>query len=264
MLGVAAVQFCPKAGAVDENLARIERFVADAASKGAALVVLPEICDLGYDLDVVAKEAQSFPNRSADFLAGLARSHKVVLVAGLAELRSGDIFNCAVVFDPAGDIVAKYDKTHLCPFAPADETKVFRAGDSIFVTEVCGVRLGVTICYDIRFPEIYRKLALSGAQVVVQPAAFAKNRTDQLEVCLRARAVENQIFMMAANCCKLIGQLSFGGRSMIVGPSGEVLAAASDTEEGVVYASIDLGEIDRIRRDLPVLSLRRPELYTAG
>lgn len=161
---VAVVQFCPQEGRLTENLQRLTQFIDQAAAKKANLVLLPEICDLGYNLDIIQRHAESFPNRSTETLAAVAQQHGIILIAGLAERRGKNIFNTAVMFDQQGRLIARYDKTHLCPIPPANEQTCFQAGDAFTLTTVLGVRMGMTICYDVRFPEIYRKLALDGCR----------------------------------------------------------------------------------------------------
>lgn len=258
---ISSVQFCPLAGDTDENLGKIAGYVSRAKKEGARLVVLPEVSDIGYHLETIKRMAEPFPNRSTKRLSAIAKENGVVLVAGLAERRGEVIFNTAVVFDSDGKIVHRYDKTHLCPFPSLNEPAVFAAGSSIGTADVEGIRMGVSICYDCRFPELYRKLALQGAQIVAHPSAFPGSRIDQLEVCLRARAVEDQFFIASANFCGKIFDAKFGGRSMIIGPGGELLAKAGDTDEGVITAALDLGDMERLRNERPVLSRRRPELY---
>lgn len=258
---VAAIQFHPIEGDRAENLRRLEPFIAQAVAKGARLILLPETFDFGYDLDIIKRLSESFPNHSTATLSAMARQYNIAIIAGLPERRGKDLFNTALVFDTQGKVVAQYDKTHLCPIPPIDESACFTAGGSLVVTDILGIRLGITICYDIRFPEVYRKLALGGAQLIVHPTAFPLSRIEQFEILLRARAIENQLFILSANQCGKGSTLEFGGHSMMVGPSGEVLARAGDNEEMVILAAIDLDEIEQIRREKPVITKRRPELY---
>lgn len=260
-LTLAAIQFHPTEAGREENLQCIEKLVEAAAAKKAKLILLPETCDLGYDLQQIQSLAEPFPNRTTTTLSEIARRYRVVLVAGLVERRMRKIYNTAVVIDPSGEIVAQYDKSHLCPIPPLDESSIFEPGNRLVVTDVLGIKIGITICYDVRFPEIYRKLALGGVQLIVHPTAFPRSRIEQFEVCLRARAIENQIFAMSANQCGNGGACEFGGHSLIVGPSGEVLAQASDTDEAVITATAEFDEIEQVRREKPVFTQRRPELY---
>lgn len=260
-LTLAVIQFHAEEGDREKNLQRLDLLMKTASAKGAKLILLPETCDLGYDLERIPHLAEPFPNRTTTTFSEIARRYGISIVAGLVERRGEKIFNTAVVMDPHGEIVAQYDKSHLCPIPPIDERAIFEAGNRLVVADILGTRIGITICYDIRFPEIYRKLALNGAQIIVHPTAFPRSRIDQFEVCLRTRAIENQIFIMAANQSGKGSAFEFGGHSMIVGPSGEILAKAGDTEEEVISATVDLDEIEKVRREKPVITQRRPELY---
>ncbi len=261
VISVAAVQFCPKPAQVQDNLRCLSGWITQAADQGATLVVLPEVCDIGYEFDAIANLASTFPNESTAFFSDLSRKLHMTIVAGLAERRPDGIYNTAAVFGPNGQIAFQYDKSHLCPYQPLYEPDFFRAGTTIQTVDVAGVRLGVTICYDIRFPEIYRKLALDGAQIILHPSAFPLKRIDQLEVCARARAIENQVFVVTSNLCGRVDQGEYGGRSMGIGPAGEIRGQVSEQDEGVVVMRLDLAEIAAIRRELPVISMRREELY---
>lgn len=263
---IAAIQLRPRAGDVAENLQRIGMHVDMAARNGAQWILLPEVCDIGYDLGKIPELAQTIPSTSTEALSELAKARNVVIIAGLAEKRGDNIFNTAVVFDATGKMCARYDKVHLCPIPPINEPAIFTAGDAIRAFDVTGpdgavVRVGLSICYDIRFPELYRKLADDGAQIIFHPTAFPASRIEQLEVCQRARAIENQLFVVSANCCGFVGDIALGGRSMIVGPDGDVRTQASKTDEGTITAAIDLNDIAVAREQRPVFNQRRPEAY---
>lgn len=263
---IAAIQLRPRAGDVAENLQRIGMHVGMAARNGAQWILLPEVCDIGYDLSKIPDLAQTRPNASTEALSALAAERNVVIIAGLAERRGDKIFNTAVVFDATGKLCAQYDKVHLCPIPPINEPAVFTPGDSIHAFEVKGpdgtvVRIGLSICYDIRFPELYRKLADDGAQIIFHPTAFPASRIEQLEVCQRARAIENQLFVVSANCCGFVGEIALGGRSAIVGPDGDIRTQASKTDEGTITAAIDLNDITIAREQRPVFTQRRIGLY---
>jgi predicted amidohydrolase len=260
-LTVSAVQFAPTLGDMKKNLATVEKMIGEAAKLGSKIVVLPEICDTGYDLSDIGATARSIPNETTDFFSTLAKRHKLSIVAGLAERKGADVFNAAVLFGPDGRIIDRYHKTHLCPIPPFNEPKVFAYGDRLFIAELAGTRIAPLICYDCRFPEAYRKLAVDGAQIIVQPTAFPRSRIDQLETCLRARTIENQYFIVTANFHGKPGEVELGGNSMILGPDGKILAKASQDKDEVITYTIDLGEIDMARKDRPVFTQRRPEIY---
>src|ERR687895_445394 len=200
-----------------------------------------------------------------------ARHHKVTLVGGsIAERREGrdKLSNTSVVFDPDGDIAALYRKIHM--FDVEVGGQVYRESESeepgeeaSRVTEVEGWKLGLTICYDLRFPELYRILAVEGAEIITVPAAFTLfTGKDHWELLLRARAVENQCYVVAPNQwgTHRDGKASYG-RSTIVDPWGVVPAQAPD-EDAIIVAELDRAHMERVRRALPSLANRQPAAYT--
>lgn len=257
---VSAIQFNPSEN-LEKNLELIDGYIRIAAKSGSKLIVLPEICEFGYNIAAIEKHATQFPNVATKKISGLAKEYGAIIVAGLAEKRLDKLFNTAVVFGPDGGIRAKYDKTHLCKVPPFNEPSLFSHGQSFFVTDVIGIKIGIAICFDSRFPEVFRKLALMGAQIIVHPAAFPRMRIDQLELCVRTRALENQLFMITANFCGLAGSLEYGGRSMIIDPIGDIRAKAKDLEPEIITSDIDLDDVERFRKEQPIFSQRRPEIY---
>ena len=245
-------------------LAHVEPLVREAAAKGATLIVTPECTNLVQR------------NRRALF-AAMTRAEDDVVVAGLravaAELgvwlvigsalvkaEGEKAANRSILVSPSGEIAATYDKMHMFDVdLPTGErhreSEAYEAGDRAVLAEAGEVKLGLTICYDVRFPELYRALAVAGAEVVTVPACFTRPTGEaHWDILLRARAIETGSFVLAA------AQGGFHedgrgtwGRSMIVAPWGEVLAAASDDETGVVIADLDLAEVGRVRRAVPNL-----------
>jgi predicted amidohydrolase len=272
---VAAVQLTSTPD-LDRNLERADRFTRAAAADGAQLVVLPEKWSvLGRGEDLRAG-AQPLDGPAVTWARSATKELGIELVAGSISERGEDgelSRNTSLHIGPDGEIHAAYRKLHM--FDVVVEGMVYResdheqAGEEIVVSATSdGVELGLSICYDVRFPELYRILAVRGARILTVPAAFTVPTTrDHWEVLLRARAIENQAFVVAAN---QIGEhapaspqgpaLRSGGRSMIVDPWGIVLALAAD-REGHIVADLDLDAQARIRRELPALANRRPSAY---
>jgi predicted amidohydrolase len=254
----------------DRNLATADRLVRAAAADGATLIVLPEKWTaLGTKVDLQAA-AQPLDGPAIAWARALAAELAIELVAGsISERIEGQekLANTSVHVGPDGDVQAVYRKLHM--FDVEVDGTVYREseaeapGEEIVVSRTAdGVELGLTVCYDLRFPELFRILALRGARVIALPSAFTLATTrDHWEVLVRARAIENQVFMVAAN---QIGEHPpdhrSGGRSMIVDPWGVVLAVAPDTETHVT-ADLDLRAQERIRSQLPSLANRRPAVY---
>jgi deaminated glutathione amidase len=252
------------------NLETAERLVAQAAATGADVVVLPEkwngIGDAVYYHDT-AEPLEG--GESVAAMSGWARTHGITLVGGsIVELREGrdKRSNTSLVFDSDGEIVATYRKIHLFDVEVGGvvyrESESEEPGDESVVAEVEDWKLGLTVCYDVRFPELYRILALEGAQLVTVPAHFTTpTGKDHWHVLLRARAIENQLYVAAAAQTgeTLPGKPAYG-RSLIVDPWGVVLAQAPD-EETVISAELDRAHLESIRAKLPSLANRQAKAY---
>jgi predicted amidohydrolase len=255
---------------VDRNLERADRLVRDAAARGAELVVLPEKWTVLGKREHMAAGAQTLDGAAISWARATAAQLGIDLVAGslfehVEDAEKG--FNTSVHIGPDGEIQSVYRKIHLFDVevdgAVYAESSTEDPGDEIVVTDLAnGLRLGMSVCYDLRFPELYRILTLRGAELLTVPAAFTLPTTrDHWEVLVRARAIENQCFVIAANQIgDHPGGLRSGGRSLIVDPWGLVLATAPDTECAIV-ADLDLENLRDIRRRLPSVSRRRPEAY---
>jgi predicted amidohydrolase len=268
-LRVAAVQLNATADQ-PANLAAADRLVREAAARGARLVVLPEKWPLLGSGAQLHAGAEAIDGPAMSWARECARELALELVAGSFTERTpdGQRHNTSLHISPGGEIRAIYRKIHMFDVTidglEYRESEHEAAGDEIVVSRTdSGVELGMSICYDLRFPELYRILALRGARVLLVPAAFTLPTTrDHWETLLRARAIENQAFVIAAN---QIGENQpgrhSGGRSMIVDPWGVVLAQATDSV-GVIVAELDLAKLDSIRASLPSLANRRPGAYS--
>jgi predicted amidohydrolase len=268
-LRIACVQMTSRADK-GANLEKAEQLVARAAATGADIVVLPEKWNAIGDPDVLHAAAEPLEGgESVDALRGWARSLGVAIVGGsITELREtgGKHFNTSIAIDAQGEVVALYRKIHLFDVEAGGvvyrESDAEDPGDEPVVTEIEGWPLGLTVCYDVRFPELYRILALEGAHLITVPAHFTLyTGKDHWELLLRARAVENQCYVAAAAQIgeTMPGKFSFG-RSSIVDPWGVVVAQAPD-EETVISAEIDRARLEDVRLRFPSLAARRPEAY---
>ena len=257
---ISCVQMDAALGRPEENLARAKALVADAAKAGADVVVLPETWNVGFfPREGLREMADPGGEGVLRELGGLAEALGVNLVAGsAATVRDGRIFNTSYVFDRKGGCVGRYDKTHL--FSPMGEHEYFTPGDSLCVFSLDGVKCGLILCYDIRFPELTRSLALKGIEVLFVPAQWPAVRLEHWRTLTRARAIENQIFLACCNGCGTAGDTVYGGNSAIYDPWGTVLAAAGEREE-IISGDCDLAVIEGIRSSMHVFKDRRPELY---
>jgi predicted amidohydrolase len=268
-LRVAAVQLNASADRT-ANLAAADRLTRAAAADGATLIVLPEKWTaMGSDEDLRAG-AETLEGPAIGWARSSARELGVDLVAGSFLERvpgAAKLANTSVHVGPDGELVATYRKLHMFDVEVGGrsyrESDLEEPGEEIVLSRTAeGVELGLSICYDLRFPELYRILAVRGARVLPLPAAFTLATTrDHWEALLRARAIENQAFVVAANQVGAHpGGHRSGGRSMIVDPWGVVLAQAQDAEDHIV-AELDLARQREIRAQLPSLANRRPEVY---
>jgi deaminated glutathione amidase len=270
-LPVALVQL----DATDDVTANIERAVAladDAAAAGARLIALPEYLQFRGPDDGFRASARPVPGPLTDPFAAVARARDAWILVGSVAERSEDArrpYNTSVLIAPTGVVAATYRKIHLFDIAvdagPMDtESARVTPGDTPVCADVDGVAVGLTICYDLRFPELYRSLALAGAQVLTAPANFTERTgRDHWEVLLRARAIENAAWVLApAQTGGPPGQPAYG-RSMIIDPWGTVVAQAPDGV-GIIAADIETDRVAAVRRQIPVLANRRPEGYRLG
>jgi predicted amidohydrolase len=267
-LRIALVQL--DAGSDPEaNVDAAVRLADQAAAGGARLVALPEYLQYRGPDEGYRASARPVPGPFTDAFAEVARRRGCwILVGSLAEA-SGDParpYNTSSLIDPSGAIAAVYRKVHLFDVAvdagPVDvESARVSAGDRLVVADVDGVRLGLSICYDVRFPELYRGLALAGAEVLTVPANFTERTgRDHWEVLLRARAIENGAYVIAPSQINgPPGQPAFG-RTMVVDPWGTVIAQAADRVE-IVTAELDTERVAAVRRQIPALANRRPAAY---
>ena len=255
----------------DRNLERADRLVRDAAALGAELIVLPETWTVLGTREHMRAGAQTLDGPAISWARATAAELGVDLIAGsLFESVNGRDkgANTSVHVGPDGDVKSVYRKIHLFDVeiegAVYGEASTYNAGDEIVVSALAGgTPVGLSVCFDLRFPELYRILALRGAEVITVPSAFTLPTTrDHWEVLIRARAIENQCFVVAPNQIgEHPGGLRSGGRSLIADPWGLVLASAPDTETAIV-ADLDFGELHRIRERMPTLPRRRPDAYT--
>ena len=226
------------------------------------IIVLPELWSTGYDLKHAAELATPLGEDEAVFLGELARQYHVAFAGGsVISLHEGRMFNRAQVVDEAGRLIAGYDKIHL--FSPMSEDTVFTAGHSATPFFLYGVCCACIICYDLRFCELSLKHALEGAQILFISAEWPLVRADHWMTLLRARAIENQIFIAACNRCGGKGAACFAGNSMIIAPDGSVLAHA-DEKEALLCAELNLDLIQTTRNATRFFEDRTPQAYIAS
>ena len=268
-LRVAAIQLNSGTEKAD-NIEKAERLVARAASTGADLVLLPEKWNAIGSVDTLRRAAEPLEDgETVDAMRDWARTHGITIVGGsITEQREGreKLSNTSVVIDPSGDVVAAYRKIHMFDVEVGGqvyrESEAEEPGEETNLCDAEGWRVGLTVCYDLRFPELYRILALQGAELVTVPAAFTLyTGKDHWEILIRARAIENGVYRMAPGQVGTYDGVHWCyGRSMIVDPWGTVLATAPDAET-TIEATVDRARIAKVRRQVPSLANRMPDRY---
>lgn len=252
-----------------QNISKASSMIREASARGSRLVVLPEMFNCPYDSNLFSRFAENYPDgETIRMLSKVSREEGIYLIGGsIPEREEGLVYNTSFIFGPQGEFLAKHQKIHLFDVELTgglsfQESKTLGYGKKITVveTEIC--TFGTAICYDIRFPELSRLMAMMGAEIIVLPAAF--NMTTgpaHWEMLLRARAVDNQVFVVGAAPArdKNASYVSYGN-SAVVDPWGKIVAQA-DEKEMIIYWDINLQLITKIRQELPLLKHRREDLY---
>lgn len=259
-LRISCVQMAPGLAKPDENYAAAETLVRKTAlEEHPDVILLPEMWNTSFFPEDVCKYADRDGAKTKALFGRLSAELGIHIVAGsVADMREGRIFNTSYVFDRTGKCIASYDKTHL--FSPMGEDKTFAKGNALCLFTLDGVRCGVIICYDLRFPELVRAMALAGLDVLFLPAQWPRKRLEHLTALARARAIENQAFVALCNGCGTAGATRFGGGSMLIDPLGGTLAK-TDGETATITATLELSMLAEVRAAIPVMTDRRPELY---
>ncbi len=257
-LQVSIGQMTVCAGQPDPNLDQMRAWVAKAARAGSSVVLFPELWHSGYDLAHAARYAAPLNEGMFAQVSALAREHAIAIGGSLLEARDGRVYNCFALYGSDGELLAAYRKTHL--FRLMDEDRWLAPGEAAVCIETAWGKTGLAICYDLRFPELFRRYAVSGAVLTLLPAEWPVRRVEHWRTLIRARAIENQMFVIAANCVGDSGNDQFGGYSAVIGPWGEVVAEAASEPE-LLTCSLDLTAVADARQRIPVLADRRPEVY---
>jgi len=238
------------AGQVESgNGGHFDHYARAAVAAGCAVVVFPELSDSGYDLRPDARPHTGME----ETLAAVARSHRIWVLAGVGQEQSARVYNTLQVFAPDGCLVSTYRKMHLFGAGPVDEARHFVPGRQPAMAAVAEISMGLAICFDLRFPALYRAYALGGAEVLVTVAAWPAARIADWRLLQQARALENQAFTIGVNYCGSRAGLRFGGHSLCCGPDGQILAEADESQEGLIPCALDPERVRKLRADFPIL-----------
>lgn len=261
---ITLVQMDCALGEPSANFERAEALIAAAAQRGSRLVVLPELWNTAYDLEHAAAHASPLAQRAGEpgwfgRLAALAQTHGVWLTGSLLEAQpDGRFYNCMALYGPDGALQGVYRKMHL--FRLMEEEVYLGPGQAATLLDLPWGKTGLAICYDLRFPELFRGYALQGARLMVVPAEWPHPRREHWRTLLRARAIENQCFVAACNRVGSSKGSTFFGASAVIDPWGETLIEGGEAEM-LLTVTVDLSQVDGVRRKIPVFADRRPDLY---
>lgn len=260
VLKVGVLQFASFLGESIKNQEHLKYYIDRAVIAKVDVIVLPELWDVGFFPENIHELAESEQDSTRlEWMKSWAKEHHINLVGGsIVIAEEGKLYNRSYVINREGEVIYHYDKAHL--FSPGKEPEYFTPGKQNKCFELDGITCGVQICYDLRFPELARKQALEGAQIIFIPAQWPHPRSEHWVTLNRARAIENQVYMVAANGCGKAGQIESCGQSVVYSPWGEELVLASE-EEGLYITHIELPAVDEARNKIPVLDDRNAAVY---
>jgi omega-amidase len=259
---IAVAQISCSLGDPEANLLKVRDFSRRAKDMGAELIVFPEMTDTGYSMPVVHAKAAAWTNGFVRGLRQVAKDISIAIVSGVSERENSCIYNSQVFVDAKGEISAKYRKTHLYAVAPVEEQTCFAPGNAFTSFALGGLRFGFSICYDLRFPEMYRKLVTEqSVDAFVISSAWPFPRLEHFQTLAVARAIENQTYVIASNRVGKDDELWFCGSSAVIDPRGVPIAAASADREELIQADLSEGLVRSVRRRVESLAHRREDLY---
>jgi len=241
-----------------KNAATMERLAVEAARRGSHMVVFPELWSTGYALEQAKELSSALNSGMFSQIGGVAAQNKISVVGSVLEKRGQEVSNSAAFFAPNGRMLGVYRKIHL--FRLMQEDQWLQAGSSALAVDLPWGHTGLAICYDLRFPELFRKYAVEGAKMVIVPAEWPLERIEHWRALLQARAIENQCYIVATNAAGQTGDTVFGGHSMIVDPWGKIIIEGGESPL-LLTAEIEMDVVDEIRRRIPVFEDRRGDLY---
>lgn len=257
-LNITLAQMHIVLGNTQKNIEAMEKTAAEAARRGSHLLVLPELWSTGYALEQANELASTLNTGLLAHVSSVAVGNKISVVGSLLEKRGVTVANSAPFFAPNGKMMGIYRKLHL--FGLMEEDKYLDPGEAPLWMDLPWGRTALAICYDLRFPELFRRYALDDVVMTIIPAEWPLERVEHWRSLLIARAIENQMYVVAANAAGQIGDTVFAGHSMIVDPWGKVVVEAGE-DPMLLTAEIDLDLVDTTRKRIPVFQDRRPEVY---
>jgi omega-amidase len=241
-----------------KNYSTIEKGVIEAARRGSHLVVFPELWSSGYALQQAKELSHPLDKGLFAQVSTLAQQNKISILGSILEKRGQEAANSAAFFAPSGRLMGVYRKIHL--FQLMEEHRFLQPGNAPLMLDLPWGRTGIAICYDLRFPELFRRYAVDGARIFILPAEWPLERIEHWRTLLIARAIENQAYIVATNAAGKTGNTVFGGHSMIVDPWGKIVVEAGENPQ-MVTAEIEMDLVEEVRTRIPVFDDRRSDVY---
>lgn len=263
-LTISVAQMAVKQSDPEANLAKGEKMIMEAVRRKSDMICFPEMWTTGFDWEYLKRSLRDH-EKVIDRIAGMAKKHRIWINGStIAMNKDGSASNTSILFDSGGTVAGRYRKAHL--FSAISEEKHLKPGDSLCVADTPWGRIALAVCYDIRFPELFRAYAMKGAEIVLSPSAFPYPKLHHWKALTRARAIENQLFFVGVNQAGSEdlgpdGKKEYLGDSVIIDPWGDVLAEAREAREELITAEIDMAKVAEVRSKMAVLKDRRPELY---
>ena len=257
---ISVVQMECDLGNVKANIEKVSFYTSKARQEGFDLVVFPEMVDTGYNMDVIRDKASSWDENNSEnpfnLIKKAGKDNKIHIICNISEKEDDKIYNTTLVVSPDGEAVGKYRKNHLADYPPLNEGSCITPGENLKIVEISEIKFGLLTCYDLRFPEISRSLVLGGADALVLCSAWPFPRLIHWNTLVRARAIENQVYFIAANRVGSDGSITFCGSSRIIDPYGVILSSASENYESFISGNINIQTIKKVRKYIPVFSHR--------
>lgn len=253
LLKVAVVQMSSFQGDFLKNREVIHKYAAEASRQKAEILITPELSNVGYNLSLLNKLRYNSGDEIS-YYSDLARKYNIALAVGMLEKEEDVLFNSLIVIDREGNILSKYRKLNLFPVS--GENTVFRKGNHSSTFSSGNFKMGLSICYDIRFPELFRTYLENGCNVIIVASAFPFPRLEHWQVLLKAHAIMNQSYILASNRTGMDNDLRFLGHSCIVDPWGNIVSAFDEEESGVLVETLDLSVVTKVRNSIPAASER--------
>lgn len=257
-ISISLAQLDLKLGDPENNILKAQKAVHQASKQGADFVLLPELWASGFDLNHAREYASSLDEGWFARMRSMAVDLGIGVGGSMIEEDQGNYYNSFVLYDKSGDLLGSYRKIHL--FQKLNEHIHFKGGNKVVVVDSPWGKIGLAICYDLRFPEIFRTCAVEGAELILLVAEWPRQRIEHWKILLQARAIENQCFIAAVNKSGTSMGAALGGNSALINPMGEFLTLGGENEE-LLQATFDLDEVSKIRDWMPVFDDRRPGAY---